>query len=102
MDILEMAFGLLGMIIFFSFIVVMKLLGILSRTHIRHIRDVVQLKNNEQVNDLKFKTQVVVHVTGSVKNSESAAQITNDIEEALKDIIKDIDVNVKVRVEKID
>jgi predicted Holliday junction resolvase-like endonuclease len=102
MDTLEMAFGLLGMIIFFSFIVVMKVLGILSRAHIRHIRDVVQLKNHEKVNDLKFKTQVVVHVTGSVKNSESAAQITNDIEEALKDIIKDIDVSVKVRVEKID
>lgn len=102
MDILEIAFGLLGMIIFFSFIVVMKLLGILSRTHIRHTKDVTQLKTHEKINDLNFKTQVVVHVTGSVKNSESAAQITHDIELALKDIIKDMDVSVKVRVEKID
>jgi hypothetical protein len=102
MNTLEMAFGLLGMIIFFSFVVVMRILSILSRTHIRHAKDAIQLKTNEKINDLGFKTQVVVHVTGSVKNSETAAQITHDIEAALKDIIKDIDVSVKVRVEKID
>jgi hypothetical protein len=102
MSIPEMVFGSLAMIILSSFVIVMKLLGLLSRTHIRHTRDVTQLKTHEKINDLNLKTQVVVHVTGSVKNSESAAQITHDIEAALKNIIKDIDVTVKVRVEKID
>jgi len=97
----EMAFGLLAMTIIFSFIAVLKILKILSKTHSTYTRDVMQLKTNDEINELGFKTQVVVHVTGTVRNSETAAQITHDINEALKDIIKDMDVNVKVRVEKI-
>ena len=97
----EMAFGLLAMTIVFSFVAVLKILKILSETHSTYTRDVMQLKTNDEINELGFKTQVVVHVTGTVRNSESAAQITHDINEALKDIIKDMDVNVKVRVEKI-
>ena len=90
------AFGLLAMTIIFSFVVVLKILKILSQTHGTYTRDVIQLKTNDKVNELGFKTQVVVCVTGTVSNSQTAAQITYDINEALKDIIKDMDVDVKV------